>query len=143
MTTIHPGSNETAMTVREMIKDYPGQTDPCPLCGSLAVEAPEGLHGVHPNKLLAGRNYGDPVWEFQHCFKCGYRNDTDPTAANNAQMFRQFQAWLATQMAPAQQHPTASIDAASPDEVAQLRATVEKMRADLQAAQTSSTPSGS
>lgn len=114
-------------------KDYPGQGDPCRMCGAVAEHAPEGLYGIH--RRLSPRDeihkFGDPVWEFSHCWKCGYRNEQDPTAANQAQMFRQFQAWLQENMKDSQNHPTASIEQANPDEVAQLRAALAEVQAKL------------
>lgn len=36
--------------------------NPCPVCGSVPHDAPEGVNHA-----------GEPHWVFPHCFKCGYR----------------------------------------------------------------------
>ena len=62
-----------------------GVLQECPLCGAFADEAPEGVYGYHrpvpvnvknPDGTKKYKN-GDPIWEAQHCFKCGYRPGTN------------------------------------------------------------------
>ena len=55
---------------------------PCPSCGSMPHDAPEGV-----------KQDGSPHWTFHHCFRCGHRPGTN-VAVDVAKMQAQFQAFL-------------------------------------------------
>lgn len=67
-----------------------GPLDPCPYCGARPHEAPEGVHDVHSAKKHPGASVGDPKWNFDHCWKCGYRPGTN-VAVSDAAMRRAFE----------------------------------------------------
>jgi hypothetical protein len=111
---VQPVSSPSArQAYRSVIDTFPGQVTACPLCGSWAHEAPEGIHGTHaPADSL--NSVGDPVWKYEHCFKCGYRNDSS-AVVREAEMYQLFRTWLAQQTAKDLQHqslnpPTTSDD---------------------------------
>ena len=69
-----------------------GPLDPCPSCSARPHESPEGIHDVHSVKKYPGTSPGDPKWNFDHCWKCGFRPGTN-VAMSNAELRRQFLAF--------------------------------------------------
>lgn len=69
-----------------------GPLDPCPACSARPHESPEGIHDVHSVRKHPGAVVGDPKWNFDHCWKCGFRPGTN-VAVSNAELRRQFLAF--------------------------------------------------
>jgi hypothetical protein len=70
--------------------------DPCPFCDSSPHDSPEGIHDIYSSRKLDGVEPGDPKWNFEHCWKCGYRPGINQaTGAKEMQrQFAAFQDWL-------------------------------------------------
>lgn len=91
-----------------------GVLQECPLCGAFADEAPEGVYGYHRPVPVNAKNpdgtkkykYGDPIWEAQHCFKCGYRPGTNSAVFDEVKARQAFNKWYDEQTADSTNHPT-------------------------------------
>ncbi len=94
--------------------------NPCPACGASPHDSP---HGVMSS--------GDPHWQFEHCWKCGYRPGVNNVVSQSelTRQFQAFQAYVAQQSAADANHP--SLNAPAPDQVAELKAQMAAMQADL------------
>ena len=91
-----------------------GVLQECPLCGAFADEAPEGVYGYHrpvpvnvknPDGTKKYKN-GDPIWEAQHCFKCGYRPGTNSAVFDEVKARQAFNKWYDEQTTDSTNHPT-------------------------------------
>lgn len=89
---------------RRVIDEFPGQKEKCPVCGSMATQAPEGIHGYHV-PVDETHNHGDAVWQNEHCFKCGYRSGAS-SVVKQAEMWGMFQEWLRSSTQADMQHKT-------------------------------------
>lgn len=79
--------------------------DPCPSCGSVPHDAPEGIHdavSLRKYPHIAGeaedgtkaeaKVSGSPKWDFLHCWKCGFRPGTNVAISQGA-LRGQFEAF--------------------------------------------------
>lgn len=130
ITNFHPA--------RKTINSFPGQAEPCPVCGALATEAPEGVYGVHV-KMDSSHNVGDAVWENQHCFKCGFRSGND-AVLDRQKAFQEFLSWYDRKTADDANHPSFTTGTATQipppppdDEMAKLREALASAEARLAA----------
>jgi hypothetical protein len=89
---------------------------PCPACGYTPAQAPEGTDGQ-----------GNPFWNFQHCFKCGFRSGVN-TAVDQAALAKAFDAFKAY-VAENIPGDALGIKAASENEIATLQAQLAQSQA--------------
>lgn len=77
-----------------------GPLDPCPSCGSRPHEAPEGVHDVHSVKHHPGAAVDDAKWNFEHCWRCGFRpgHNVAISAGEMRRQFAAFKQWLESQL---------------------------------------------
>lgn len=105
--------------------------NPCPACGAMQEDAPEGIHDHQSAKHSPGAVVGEPRWNFEHCFKCGYRpglNNVLSVQELNRQ-FTQFKAWLLAQND--NNHPSLNPAAQNADyqaQISDLKAQIEALQ---------------
>jgi hypothetical protein len=86
----------------DSVKDFPGQSAPCGMCGAWAHDAPEGVYGsTATQRTPREKNNGDPVWTGSHCFKCGNRGSSTPAE----DLTVQYQSFLAFRKQYASEFP--------------------------------------
>lgn len=91
-----------------------GNVQECAACGASADQAPEGVYGYHRPVPVNVKNAdgskkykaGDPIWEAQHCFKCGYRPGTNSAVFDEIKARQAFEKWYAERTADTASHPT-------------------------------------
>lgn len=120
------GGNASSGSPREayraVVDTFPGQSSACPVCGAMASEAPEGIHdhtAANPNAP------GDPKWQAESCFKCGYRPG-NTAVQREAELYTQFKAWLAAATAEDMAHKSLNPPSAA-DELTSLHAMAERL----------------
>jgi hypothetical protein len=96
--------------------------DPCPHCNAVPGDAPEGIHSEH----TARKHHavvGSAVWNFEHCWRCGYRPGIN-VAVSNEQMrvaFDRFKAMMAQEYDKLMQEKAKGITPPDTTEVDALR----------------------
>lgn len=99
--------------------------DPCLHCSALRADAPEGVD----------RN-GNPVWVFDHCWRCGFRPGINQTVspAYMRQQFEVFQQMMNEALEKARESdPRNTLVAPAPEETEVLKQQIAQLRAQLSA----------
>jgi hypothetical protein len=115
----------------------PNPLDPCPACNAVPKDAPEGIHSEHTARKH-GAVVGSAVWNFEHCWKCGYRPGIN-VAVSNDQMrvaFDRFKQMMAQEYDKLMQEEAKGIvppDDSEKDALKQALAEAQEREAQLRA----------
>jgi hypothetical protein len=113
----------------------PDPLDPCPNCGAVPRDAPEGVYGPFHKEVKAGaKAVGDAIWEAEHCWLCGFRPGVNQAVSIEAmrRQFDAYKAWVNSELAK-EAEAKGLAPPSNPNEVADLKAQFEAMKAELEA----------
>lgn len=104
--------------------------DGCPMCGSIRHDAPEGVHDVHSVRKHPGNSVGDPRWDHEHCWKCGFRPGVNVAVSQAAlhDAYERLKAQIMEELSKTNQRGLNPPESVS--EVEALKAQLEKSKQD-------------